>query len=206
MIKHKVTFLSSVIMYLLCACSNNLDKREHLTLSSVTTTNSAEEAYNLSKDVSSPESVQLFPEDFFWDNTDESTPFGSDEGDTALGDFRTWRKQNPTTNLSICLDWVIQEVGEMSPETYLTQIVDRSQIEKQVKDDSFDDQQYIYTLDVSIIATVLGQFVDEGKIDKEAQKYIHIALSRQIVWSELQGWDAYTDHLKIIKERLNKVS
>jgi hypothetical protein len=37
----------------------------------------------------------------------------------------------------------------------------------------------MFTLDTTIIATGLGQLMDEGRIDADAKPYIHIAIKRQ---------------------------
>ncbi|GAB4020228.1 hypothetical protein GCM10028773_25410 [Spirosoma koreense] len=166
---------------------------------------SEEQRYGINKQFASSESINLFPEEFFWDSVDEGAPFGSDEGDTALANFRRWRQTYPTANLTQCLKWVLEEVGETSSEAYLAQTLSKEQLNKQLSENSFDDQQYIYTLDASVIATGLGQLVDEGRIDKAAQPFISQAIDRQLIWSELQGLQEYNDHLKIMKERLKKL-
>ena len=38
--------------------------------------------------------VELIPDDFFWDTSDDLTPYGNEYGDTALAEFREWRPKN----------------------------------------------------------------------------------------------------------------
>ena len=48
----------------------------------------------------------------------------------------------------------------------------------------------MFTLDATIIATALGQLLDEGRIDAEAKPYVRVAIHRQmhplVVTSELR--------------------
>lgn len=93
------------------------------------------------------------PEEFFWDCVDELAPFGSDEGDAALSEFRRWRNSNQNSPLIECLQWTIESVEEMRFEEYDNRILDKKLIHNQINDFNFNDQQYIFTLDISVIAT-----------------------------------------------------
>ena len=83
---------------------------------------------------------------------DEDAPFGSDEGHDAYFEYRAWRSKHPDAPLSACLEWI----GDVSnyPDTF--------------------------TFDATIIATVLGQLVDEGRIAATAKPAAHRALQRQL--------------------------
>ncbi|HWK06832.1 MAG TPA: hypothetical protein VNS58_24525 [Puia sp.] len=143
------------------------------------------EKYGIDIDKAHERAKALIPEEFFWSCIDELGPFGSDEGDTALAEFRRWRKENPATPTLECLIWTITGVGEMEFSEYNRQLVDREKILSQLQDKDFDDQQYIYTLDISVISTGFGQLVDEGSIDPVNKEIIQIAIDRQIIWTEL---------------------
>ena len=161
-----------------------------------------EEKYGIDIDNAHQKAIELIPEDFFWSCIDELAPFGSDEGDTALAEFRDWRKENPSTPTLECLKWVIESVGEMDFADYNSEILSRAKIKSQLEDEDFDDQQYIYTLDISVIATGFAQLVDEGIIEVENKKIIQIAIDRQLVWAELsEDWEyakEYISNLKIL--------
>src|SRR5688572_4911019 len=152
--------------------------------------------------------VELIPEEFFWSCIDELAPFGSDEGDTALAEFRDWKKRNPNTPTIECLKWTIEGVGEMDFKDYNEELLSREKIRGQISDKKFDDDQYIFTLDISVIATGFGQLVDEGKIDEQNKPLINIAIERQIIWSELHDhWDhskRYISNLNVLKRALVK--
>jgi len=165
-----------------------------------------EEKYGIDVDNAHQRAIELIPEDFFWSCIDELAPFGSDEGDTALAEFRDWRKENPTTPTIECLKWTIEGVGEMEFADYNSEILSRTKIKSQLEDEDFDDQQYIYTLDISVIATGFAQLVDEGIIEAENKKVIQLAIDRQIIWAELsEDWEhskEYISNLKILDRAL----
>jgi uncharacterized protein YfeS len=137
----------------------------------------------LEKDEAHPRALELIPDDFFWDCTDELAPFGSDEGDQALHEFQSWRKENVDGPIELCLAWTIESVGEMDFSEYTDAIFDESTVRIQVEDPEFDDQQLIYATDVSVIATTFSQLVVEGKIDASAKPIARRAIKRQIVWA-----------------------
>jgi hypothetical protein len=72
-----------------------------------------------------------------WDCVNEDSPFGSDEGADAYYENRAWRSENPKAPLVDCIAW------------------------------TGDESQYsdAFTFDATVIATVLGQLVDKGRIE-----------------------------------------
>lgn len=165
-----------------------------------------EEFYGINKEKAHKRAAELIPEEFFWSCGDELAPFGSDEGDTALSEFREWRKENPTTEIFECLKWTVESIWEKDIEEYNETIIDKSLIESQLEDDEFDDHYYIFTVDISVIATGFGQLVDEGKIDQKNKAIIQLAIDRQKIWSELvQDWDykeQYVENLNVLERAL----
>lgn len=167
-----------------------------------------EEIYGIDKNHAHKRAVELIPEVFFWDGVDELAPFGSDEGDMALSEFRNWRKSNPKTSTYECLKWTIESIGELNISDYNENILNKKLIEKQISDDGFNDQQYIFTVDISAIATGFGQLVDEGKIDEKGKPLIQLAIDRQRIWAELnKNWNHgkdYINNLNILERVLKK--
>lgn len=165
-----------------------------------------EEKYGVDIDHAHKRAVELIPEEFFWSCIDELAPFGSDEGDTALAEFREWRKQNPKTPTIECLKWVIESVGEMNFKDYNQELLERDRIKEAIEDEEYDDQQYLYILDNSVIATGFAQLVDEGLIEVANKPIIQLAITRQIIWAELStDWkhaDEYIDNLKVLNRAL----
>ena len=158
--------------------------------------------YGIDKDKAHQRARDLVSDEFFWDCTDELAPFGSDEGDTALAEFRDWRRENPKVPVLDCLKWTIESVGVMDFAKYNDTLLADALIQEQIEDEEFDDQQYIFTLDVSVIATGFGQLVDEGKIDSTAKPVILRAIKRQSAWARLRAdWPfsaEYSDKLDVL--------
>ncbi|MGL5275937.1 hypothetical protein [Myroides sp.] len=87
------------------------------------------------------------------------------------------------------------------------EIVDKDLIKQQVEDENFDDQQYIYTVDTSVIATALGQLVDEGIIEEDYKYFVQVAINRLRIWASLAThWsykDEYIRRLNLIEDVLS---
>ena len=167
-----------------------------------------EEVYGIDKDHAHKRAIELIPEEFFWDCIDELTPFGSDEGDLALSEYREWKKENQNLPTYECLKWTIESVGELTLSEYNENILDKELIKNQIEDNEFDDQQYIFTVDISAIATGFGQLVDEGKIDERNKPLIQLAIDRQRIWAELnQDWEyrnEYIGNLNVLERVLKE--
>ena len=114
----------------------------------------------------------------FWDCTDEAAPFGSDEGADAYYEWRDWRSENPDAPLADCFDWILN--GNLG--AYNEALASDDQIEMDVEnpEEAFMGDRFdMFTLDTTIIATGLGQLMDEGKIDPDAKPFIRVAIKRQ---------------------------
>lgn len=98
-------------------------------------------------------------EDALWDCVDEEAPFGSDEGAEAYEELRCWRDRNPNAPLVECLEWIGEESAY--PDTF--------------------------TFDATIIATVLGQLITEGRIDPDAKQAAYGSISRQMLEADEHG-------------------
>jgi uncharacterized protein YfeS len=126
-----------------------------------------------------PRARELMVEPFFWDCADERAPFGSDEGSDAYYEWRNWREDHPSHPLTECLAWILD--GNLAG--YNESLCSNEQIEEDLAnpDDAFLANHFdMFTLDTTIIATALGQLMDEGKIDADAKPYIVIAIRRQM--------------------------
>jgi uncharacterized protein YfeS len=127
-----------------------------------------------------PRARQLMTEPFLWSCIDEEAPFGSDEGHDAYYEFRAWRLRNKTENLTACLAWIMQ--GE-ELRNYNDDLCSDATIERDVQNprEAFLADNYdMFTLDATVLATALGQLLDEGRIDPEAKPYVRVAIKRQL--------------------------
>jgi len=134
-----------------------------------------------------PTARAAFPAEghFVWNGADDLAPFGSDAGYTALQEFLEWRLRNRESPLGDCMTWVIESVGEMEVSAYNTDLVDRTTLTNQIENEEFDDRQFVWTLDVTVIATAFGQFITEGVIDRDARPALEIALRRQLLHADI---------------------
>ena len=167
-----------------------------------------EEVYGIDKDHAHERAIELIPEEFFWSCIDELAPFGSDEGDMALAECRRWKKINQNVTSYECLKWTIESVSEMNLSAYNEKILDKTLIKSQIDDHNYDDQQYIYTVDVSVIACGFAQLIDEGEIAENNKPLIQLAIDRQKIWAELnEDWNyrnEYINNLNILKRALKE--
>src|SRR5687768_15690680 len=138
-----------------------------------------------------PRARELMAEEFFWDCTDEEAPFGSDEGNDAYYEFRAWRARNKKKNLTACLAWVMQGARLRD---YNQDLCSDEAVERDLEDPDgafLADDYDMFTLDATVIATALGQLLDEGRIDADAKPYVRVAIKRQlhpkVVTSEHRG-------------------
>jgi uncharacterized protein YfeS len=127
-----------------------------------------------------PRARELMTEEFFWDCVDEEAPFGSDEGHDAYYEFREWRRRNKEKPLTDCLAWIMQgeDLNHYNDEICSDEAVDLA-LENPAEAflaDAYD----MFTLDATVIATSLGQLLDEGRIDPAAKPYIRVAIKRQL--------------------------
>ena len=162
----------------------------------------------IDRDFAHERAKELVPEEFFWDCSDELAPFGSDEGDTALAEYRNWRKENDDRPLMDCVRWTVESVGQMNFEDYNERLLSPEKVRSQVEDEGYDDYQYIFTLDISVLATVFGQLVDEGKIDPDVKPVASLAIARQKLWTTAHDddfSDEYIGNLAVL-ERVLKIA
>jgi uncharacterized protein YfeS len=130
-------------------------------------------------ELADPRARELMLESFFWDCADEEAPFGSDEGHDAYYEFRRWRSGHSSAPLIKCLDWIME--GKL--DGYTSELTSDARIEADLEspDEAFMADAYdMFTLDATVIATGLGQLLDEGRIDAEAKPYLRIAVRRQL--------------------------
>lgn len=150
-------------------------------------------------EIASARARELMPEEYFWDCADESAPFGSDEGFDAYYEWRDWREAHPTGNLSDCLSWIL----EGREAEYNELLCSDAQIQRDLDnpEEAFLSESYdIFTLDTTIIASGLGQLLDEGRIDAEAKSLLLVAVHRQ-----LNPLVCYDVHRQTIMEAVERV-
>lgn len=125
----------------------------------------------------SKRSVALMKEDFFWDCTEEESPFGSDEGWEAYYSFRDWRSENPKTSVVYFLDEIMY--GRSAEYNLELTTDDAITVAIKFPKKAFLGKEYTpEDLDMTVLATVLGQLIDEGKIEKTLKPFALVAIAR----------------------------
>ena len=129
-------------------------------------------------DLAHPRARELMKEEIFWNCGDEAGPFGSDEGWDAFYEWREWRVENPDLQIIECFNWILR--GQLN--SYNSKLATAEQVAADLKKPrkAFLAKHYdMYTMDATIIATGLGQLIDEGIIDPSAKPFIKVATARQ---------------------------
>lgn len=124
---------------------------------------------------------------------------GCDRGNTALDEWRRWRADNPSAALTECFDWILE--GQLTK--YNDSLATDAQIIADTENPSaafFADSMDMYTLDITIIGTALGQLVDEGSVDTSAKQFVEVALKRQ---SHPAAKVQPTETIDLIREAVN---
>ena len=125
-----------------------------------------------------PRARELMVETLFWDCVDEAAPFGSDEGSDAYYEWRNWREENPDKPLTECFNWILD--GQLDAYNDALASDEQIELDAQKPGDAFLAEHFdMFTLDTTIIATGLGQLMDEGTIDADAKPFIRVAIRRQ---------------------------
>ena len=163
----------------------------------------------IDKESAHPRAVELIPDTFFWDQTDEIAPFGGEYGNTALNEFREWRAKNKKKSITKFLKVSIEEIGEIEFKEYTVKLLDQRTIGNLLTDEDYDADQLFDGLDTTIIAVGFAQLIDEGKIDQDAKRLIRIAIERQLIGNSLGLYDEdlsreYIDYLKRLKSVLEE--
>ena len=130
---------------------------------------------------------KLMPEDWWYSQGDDFSPFGNDDGSDALYGFKEWRD----THIAI------------EPSLYFTELESDWNISFEQKDwtdyhqiKTAKNSSILYTgVDYRIIAVAFAQFVLEGKISPALIGYAKKAIYRQILLTEKDDYD-YTKKLK----------
>ncbi|AXG70877.1 hypothetical protein KORDIASMS9_03127 [Kordia sp. SMS9] len=149
---------------------------------------------------SHPNFVKAMTADFYYDCTEEYSPFGNDDGADMLCYLQDWyRAKKLFRNI---VKWLFNEIDEMGfkyQSKQCSQILDLETLRKIQEEDEY----MLLCMDNSIIAAGFGQIKITGKIDAKLKALTFTAIERQLVLDE--GYDEdYPNRLKKMKEDLMK--
>ena len=159
----------------------------------------------LAVETSHPNFVTLLTSPFYYDCTDNFSPFGNDDGADLLYQLEEWyQEKNGKGNI---LKWLIETIDEMGfkySSKDCLKILDED-ILKQLLD---EDPHFLGAMDNTIVAAAFGQFKISGQISKELKEIALTALKRQTILHDTSTNELakeYLERLKIMTDDLMNV-
>ncbi len=151
-----------------------------------------------SRETSHPTFVKTLTAEFYYDCTDEFSPFGNDDGSDQLYNLEGWYRDNKgESNIVKWLHKTINQFGFKITSEAGSQIVDEIILE-QFQD---VDPDFLNCMDNTIIATAFGQFKISGTLDKEMKELALTALKRQKIMNAMEENQFSNEY----EERLTKM-
>jgi len=147
-----------------------------------------------SKETSHPNFVKALTAKFYYDSTDEFSPFGNDDGADTLFNLEDWYKENGKLSkpVKFVKDYINENLGF---ETKHIKLTDKAKILKVNAEEEF----MFDSIDHSIIATAFGQYKIEGALNSDLKDLADIALDRQMVITQNQIDNNEIELRKLIK-------
>lgn len=159
----------------------------------------------LAPETSHPNFVKHMTAAFYYDCTDEFSPFGNDDGADLLLNLEEWYQEKKGKGKIV--KWLfktIDEFGFKYTSEGCSAILDEATL-KQLQE---EDPHFLTTMDNTIIAAAFGQYKISGQIDQELKEVALTALKRQV---QLSGADPnevsgeYLNRLNIMTSDLMKI-
>ncbi|GAA4465805.1 hypothetical protein GCM10023189_46960 [Nibrella saemangeumensis] len=163
--------------------------------------NRQQESVALSPDRAHPKAKALLSEAFFWSATEKSAPFGNEEGAAAFSGFRQWRPANPNDSPVLYLN---QLIANWNYPAFDLTTVTLDELSAYITQGPSGAGPLIEQ-DNAVIAVGFGQFVLEGRIEKDLQILTKIALQRELLPVLLSHFpDSYQPKRRDLLSRLLK--
>lgn len=121
-----------------------------------------------------PRGAKILSEGFYWDCTDEFSPFGNDDGADTLEAFVEWREEHPRANP---LKFLEQFLKEWDVKNDYWEVVDASKALALLEQDEFS----FTTRDNCLIAVAFGQILVDGKVAPELKRRALLAIERRLL-------------------------
>jgi hypothetical protein len=142
---------------------------------------------------------ELFTEDFYWSPIEETSPFGNDDGADAFYQFLEWREANETASPLIFIEMLLDTWGySRGPAPHDAEVAEY-----------LVARSALGTNNV-IIAVGFGQFVLEGKIDKDLLARTIQSVEKESTTSKLSVFEEdyrgkRLEQLNILRKALDKM-
>jgi uncharacterized protein YfeS len=131
-----------------------------------------DEEWELAPENAHPKAQAALTDEYFWDCTDDNSPFGNDTGADTLAFFREWRRDHPRGEPLRFLSGLMRD-WEVTDDHW--DATDPAEVARLVVSDRFS----FVTRDDAIIALAFGQIVLAGRVDPEVKQRALTALHRQ---------------------------
>jgi uncharacterized protein YfeS len=140
-----------------------------------------------------PNFLDLLRSIFYYDCTDEFSPFGNDDGFDQLYHLEDWYRDKKGENNII--KWLYKTINAFGFK--ITSEAGSKILEPEILDQFEDvDPDFLKCMDNTIIATAFGQFKISGQLDAEVKALALIALKRQKMLLGMEDELAEGEHLE----------
>ncbi|MES2464154.1 MAG: hypothetical protein V4671_26620 [Armatimonadota bacterium] len=162
-----------------------------------------DEEEDLSPETSHPTAALLLSDAFFWDCTDEVSPFGNDTGADTLSFFRQWRKEYPIENSLVFLDSLLSDWEVVNDNWDVTE---SGLLQEILNLDLALNYDNLLIRDDIIIALAFGEILLDGTCSDTVKDRALLALQRQALplIISFRGWDNPEEWLSRL-ERMQQV-
>jgi uncharacterized protein YfeS len=120
---------------------------------------------------------------FFWDASDDTSPFGNETGRDVLDALRDFRDEHPRDSTVRLLDELL---ARWEVENDHWDAVEAEEVQGIGEDDEYS----LLTRDEAVIALAFAHIIVEGQIDPEVRRRAIFALKRQSLPALLHAWGA----------------
>ena len=199
----KQNLILILILTLLTSCSEKKSNK----LQTTDMQKSYLDDFELTPEKANPKAKELLTEDFYWSPIIETGPFGNDDGSDAFYGFLDWRKSNPTTSPT---SFISQLISEWGYQTIDYNELNQDVLRKHIQSNNLGSRTLVGQ-DQAIIAVGFGQFVLEGKIEKDLKGLTRNAIKRELLPILVNEWDekdrmTRTKRLNIMLADLDKMN
>jgi len=161
------------------------------------------ENWELSPGFASAPAVEFLQDPFFWELTNETSPFGNSYGADSLMGFIEWRKANPKTRV---FEFAISEIESYGFDADNLDFCSEDEVISLIKQYKLDP----FAQDWIIIAVALGQFILEGNVDSDLLAQAIVSTDRQKMTTILDFWSLghrkeRAKKLEVISDKLIKL-
>ncbi len=154
------------------------------------------EYLEITKKNASLNAQKIMVDNFYWDMTDEFSPFGNDVGNDTFYIYSDWKKENPNKN---GVDFLNHDLKEINLSSFDLNITEKEMVQKNVEKMT---NQYVdlNRIDNEVISLAFTQLFLHGKIEGEVKELSLKALEREMLYLDFWNTDS-----KIREERLTKM-